>query len=253
MRGAGALAVPEGEDPVRRADHLLVAREVRVLGCGVTIGLCGPHLQAEAKTHGRVTNRSRRAICSTGQDHGAVRQCFELRLNELAITDGAAAASEDPEMSRRLWVDDVDASGFSREGEATVFASCPLSVPDWSQQVGVRVWPPHSFDYLKARPAVSIAHAPSPPPCRRVHHSGFAMESIADSGPRGKPGMSAKAYRCGGPAICNQAAPSHPTEETVSTAVVQKRQRLTFGGRTGLIRSWSSPSRTRVGATNNTW
>src|SRR6266581_3912451 len=122
MRRAGALAVPEGEDSVRRADHLLVAREVRFLGCRVAIGLCGPHLQTEAKTHGRVTNRSRCAICSTGQDHGAARQCLELRVNELAISDGAAAASEDPEMSGRLWVDDVDASGFSREGKATVFA-----------------------------------------------------------------------------------------------------------------------------------
>src|SRR4029077_12079690 len=160
---------------------------------------------------------------------------------------------EDPGVSGRLSVDDVDTSGFSREGKATVFASCPLPVPDWCHRVGVRVRPPRSFDHLKATPAVSIAHAPSPPPCRRVHHSGFAMESLAERGPRGRPGMSAKAYRCGGPAICNHAAPSHPTEATVSTAVVQKRQRLTFGGRTGLIRSWSSPSRTRVGATNNTW
>src|SRR5579864_5323598 len=154
MRRAGALAVPEGEDSVRRADHLLVAREVRFLGCRIAIGLCGPHLQAEAKTHGGVTNRSRRAICSTGQDHGAAWQCLELRLNEPAITDGAAAACEDPEISGRLWVDDVDASGFSPEGEATVFASRPLSVPDWCQQVGVRVWPPRSIDHLKARPGV---------------------------------------------------------------------------------------------------
>src|SRR5260370_3178555 len=252
MRRAGALAVPAGEDLVRRADHLRVAREVRFLGCPVAIGPCRPHLQAEAKTHGRVTNRSRRAMCSTGQDHGAGRQRLELRLNELAISDGAAAASEDPQMAWRLRMDEVDASGLSREGEATVFASGPLSVPDWCQQVGVRVWPPRSFDYLKGRPAVSIAHAPSPPPCRRVHHSGFAMESCAKRGPTGSPGMSPKANRCGGPAICNQTAPSNPMEETVSTAVVQKRQRLTFGGRTGLIRSWSSPSRTRVGGRDHT-
>src|SRR6266852_3454487 len=232
MRRAGALAVPEGENPVRGADHLLVPREVRVLGCGETIAHCRPHLQAEAKTHGRVTNRSRRAICSTGQDHGAARHCLELRVNELAINDGAASSGEDPEMSSRSWVDDVDASGFSREGEATVLARCPLSVPDWCHRVGVRVWPPRSFDHLKARPAVSIAHAPSPPPGRRFHHPGLAMESDAERGPRGNPGMSAKAYRCGGPATCSQTAPSHPMEETVSTAVVQKRQRLTFGGRT---------------------
>src|SRR6266705_2503264 len=161
MRRAGALAVPEGEDPVRRADHLLVAREVRFLGCRVAIGLCGPHLQAEAKTHGRVTNRSRRAICSTGQDHSAARKCLEPRLNELAIIYGAAAASEDPQIACRLRVDDVDTSSLGREGKATVLASCPLPVPDWCHRVGVRVWPPPSFDYLKARPAVSIAHAPS--------------------------------------------------------------------------------------------
>src|ERR1700680_1291055 len=99
MRRAGALAVPEGEDPVRRSDQLLVAREVRLLGCGVAIGLCRPHLQAETKTHRRVTNRSRRAICSTGQDHGAARQCLALRVNELAINDGATSSGEDPEMS----------------------------------------------------------------------------------------------------------------------------------------------------------
>src|SRR5260370_5553265 len=183
MRCAGALAVPEAEDSVRRADHLRVAREVRVLGCRVAIGVCGPHLQAEAKTHGGVTNRSGRAICSTGQDHGAVRQRLELRLNEHAITDCAAAPSEDPEMSGRLWVDDVDPSGFSREGEATVFASCPLSVPDWCHRVGGRVCPPSSPDYLKASPAESIAHAPSPPLGRRVHHSGFAMEALAERAP----------------------------------------------------------------------
>ena len=119
-------------------------------------------------------------------------------------------------------------------------------------KVGVRVWPPRSVDHSKARPAVSIVHAPSPPPGRRFHHPGFAMESLAERRPRGKPGMSAKANRCGGPEISSQTAPSQPMAETVSTAVVQKRQRLTFGGRTGLIRSWSSPSRTRVGATNNT-
>src|SRR2546422_5193835 len=184
MRRAGALAVPEGEYSVRRADHLLVAREVRFLGCRIAIGLCGPHLQAEAKTHGRVTNRSRRAICSTGHDHRAAGQCLELRVDELAINDGAASSGEDPEMSSRSRVDDVDASGFSREGEATVLARCPLSVPDWCHRVGVRVWPPRSRDYLKARLVVSIAHAPSPPPCRRVHHSGFAMESLAERGPR---------------------------------------------------------------------
>src|SRR6266446_5905373 len=166
MRRAGALAVPEGEDLVRRADHLLVAREVRFLGCLVAIGHCRPHLQAEAKTHGRVTNRGRRAICSTGQDHGAARHCLELRVNELAINDGAASSGEDPEMSSRLWVDDVDASGFSHKGEATVLARCPLSIPDWCHRVGVRVWPPRSRDYLKARLVVSIAHAPSPPPGR---------------------------------------------------------------------------------------
>ena len=49
------------------------------------------------------------------------------------------------------------------------------------------------------------------------------MESRAKRGPTGSPGMSAKANRCGGPAICNQTAPSNPMEETVSTAVVQKR------------------------------
>src|SRR5216683_1196191 len=125
MRRAGALAVPEGEDLVRGADHLLVAREVRFLGCLVAIGLCGPHLQAEAKTHGRVTNRSRRAMCSTGQDHSAARQCLELRVNQLAINDGTASSGEDPEMSSRSRVDDVDASGFSREGETTVLARCP--------------------------------------------------------------------------------------------------------------------------------
>src|ERR1700737_3421945 len=98
MRGARALAVPEGENPVSRADHLLVAREVRVLGCGVTIGHCGPHLQAETTTHRRVPDRRRRAMCSTGQDHGAARQCLDLRVNDYAITDGAAATSEDPQM-----------------------------------------------------------------------------------------------------------------------------------------------------------
>src|SRR5260370_26900400 len=112
MRRAGALAVPEGENPVRRADHLLVAREVSVLGGGVAIGPCRPHLHAEAKTHGRVTNRGRRAMCSTGQDHGAARQCLELRVNELAIIDGAAPTSEDPRVASRLWVDDIDARGL---------------------------------------------------------------------------------------------------------------------------------------------
>src|ERR1700730_17629774 len=122
MGGSGALAVPEGENPVRRTNHLLVAREVRVLGCGVTIGHCGPHLQAEATTHGRVPDRRRRATCSTGQDYRAERQCLDLRVNDYAISDGAAATSEDPQMSGRLWVDDVDTSGLRREGEATVFA-----------------------------------------------------------------------------------------------------------------------------------
>src|SRR5207249_9341173 len=145
----------------------------------------------------------------------------------------------DPEMYGRSWVYGVDESGFISHCQPTLLARCPLSVPDWCHRVGVRLWPPRSFDYFKARAAVSIAHAPSPPPCRRVHHSGFAMESLAERGPRGKPGISAKAYRCGSPAICNQTAPSHPMEDTVSTAVVQKRQRLTFGGRTGAIRSWS--------------
>src|SRR5579859_5789751 len=116
MRRAGALAVPEGEDTIRRSDHLLVSREVRIRSCGVAISHRGPHLQPEAKTDGRVTNCSRRAICSTGQDHGAARQCLQFRLDELAISDGAAAACEDPEMSGRLWVNDVDASGFSGEG-----------------------------------------------------------------------------------------------------------------------------------------
>src|ERR1700674_828164 len=140
-------------------------------------------------------------------------------------------------MSGPLGVNDVDTSGLSREGEATVFARCPLSVPDCCHQVGVRVWPPRSFDHSKARLAVSIVHALSPPPGRRFHHPGFAIESMAESRPRGKPGMSAKANRCGGPEISSQTAPSFPMAETVSTAVVQKRQRLTFGGRTGLIRS----------------
>src|SRR5579864_5816314 len=108
MRGAGALAVPEGENQVRRSDHLLVAREVRVLGCGVTIGHCGPHLQAEATAHGRVPDRRRRAACSTSQDYRATRQRLDLRVNDSAITDAAAAASEDPQMSGRLWVDDID-------------------------------------------------------------------------------------------------------------------------------------------------
>src|ERR1700674_4473247 len=175
MRRAGALAVPEGENPVRGADHLLVPREVRVLGCGVTIAHCRPHLQVEAKTHARVTNRSRRAMCSTGQDHSAARQYLELRVNELAITDRAAPASEDPQISGRLWVDDVDTSGLSREGEASVFARCPLSVPDCCHPAGVRVRPPRSIDHAKARPEVSIAHAPSPPPGRRFHHPGLAM------------------------------------------------------------------------------
>src|SRR6266849_9275727 len=121
MRRAGTFTVPEGENPVRGADHLLVPREVRVLGCGETIAHCRPHLQAEAKTHGRVTNRSRRAMCSTGQDHGAGRQRLELRLNEFAITDGAAAPREDPQLAWLLRVDDIDASGLSSEGEATVF------------------------------------------------------------------------------------------------------------------------------------
>src|SRR5260370_5397925 len=155
MRCAGALAVPEAEDSVRRADHLLVAREVRFLGCRVAIGVCGPHLQAEAKTHGGVTNRSGRAICSTGQDHGAMRQRLELRLNEHAITDCAAAPSQHPEMSGRLWVEDVDPSAFSREGEATVFASCPLSVPDWCQQLRSRLSPPSS-DNFNAGPPLAI-------------------------------------------------------------------------------------------------
>src|SRR5260370_15951551 len=232
MRGAGAVAVPEGENSVSRADHLLVAREVRVLGCGVTIGHRSPHLQAEATTHRRVPDRRRSAMCSTGQDYRAARQRLDLRVNDCAISDAAAAAGEDPQMSGRLWVDDVDTSGLSREGVATVLAWCPISVPGCCHWVGVRVRPPHSFDHVKAGPAVSIAHAPSPPPGRRFHHPCLAMESHAARGPRGKPGMSAKAYRWGGPATCNQTAPSHPMEETVSTAVVQKRQRLTFGGRT---------------------
>src|SRR6202022_32652 len=139
MCRAGALAVPEGENPVRRADHLLVAREVRVFGCGVTICHCSPHLQAEAMTHGRVPNRRRRTVCSTGEDYGGARQCPDLRINDTAIADGAAATSEDPQMSGRLWVDDVDTSGLRREGEATVLAWCPLSVPDCCHQVGVRV------------------------------------------------------------------------------------------------------------------
>src|SRR5436190_23129556 len=122
MRRAGALAVPEGEDLVRRADHLLVAREVGFLCCQVATGHCRPHLQAEAKTHGRVANRSRRAICPTGQDHGAARKCLELRFNELALNDGATSSGEDPEVSSRSWVDDVDSCGFSCEGEATMFA-----------------------------------------------------------------------------------------------------------------------------------
>src|SRR5260370_2936270 len=164
MRCAGALAVPEGEDLVRRADHLLVAREVRFLGWLVAIGHCRQHLQAEAKTLGRVTNRRRRAMCSTSQDHGAGRQRLELRLNEFAITDGAAAPREDPQLAWLLRVDDIDASGLSREGEATVFASCPLSVPDWCQQMGVRVWPPRPSDSLRGRPPGCIAPAPPPPP-----------------------------------------------------------------------------------------
>src|SRR5260370_10437572 len=108
MRGAGALAVPEGENSVSRADHLLVAREVRVLGCCVTIGYCGPHLQAEATTHRRVPDRRRSAMCSTSQNYRAARQRLDLRVDDCAITDAAAAASEDPQMSGRLWVADVD-------------------------------------------------------------------------------------------------------------------------------------------------
>src|SRR5258708_30513825 len=107
MRGAGALAVPEGENSVSRADHLLVAREVRVFGYGVTIGHCSPHLQAEATTNRRVPDRRRRAMCSTSQDYRAARQCLDLRVNDSAITDAAAATREDPHMSGRLWVDDV--------------------------------------------------------------------------------------------------------------------------------------------------
>jgi len=61
-------------------------------------------------------------MCSTSQDYRAARQCLDLRVNDVAITDGAAATSEDPQMSGRLWVDDVDTSGLRREGEATVFA-----------------------------------------------------------------------------------------------------------------------------------
>src|SRR2546425_3432288 len=112
MRGAGALAVPEGENQVRRADHLLVAREVRVLGCGVTIGHCRPHLQAEAKTHGGVPDCRRRAVCSTGQDYGPPRQRLDLRVDDPAITDGSAPTSEDPQVASQLWVDDVDACGL---------------------------------------------------------------------------------------------------------------------------------------------
>src|SRR5260370_35078015 len=119
MRRAGALAVPAGEDLVRRADHLRVAREVRFLGCLVAIGHCRPHLQAEAKTHGRVTNRSRRAMCSTGQDHGAGRQRLELRLNELPISDGAAAAREDPQMAWRFGSYGADTDGLDSEGETS--------------------------------------------------------------------------------------------------------------------------------------
>src|ERR1700674_248251 len=129
MCGAGALAIPEGENPVGRADHLLVAREVRVFGCGVTIGHCSPHFQAKATTHGRVPNSRRRTVCSTSEDYGGARQCPDLRVDDYAITDDAATASEDPQMSGRLWVDDVDTSGLRREGEATVLASSPISIP----------------------------------------------------------------------------------------------------------------------------
>src|ERR1700687_1629832 len=122
MCRAGAPAIPEGENPVGRADHLLVAREVRVFGCGVTIGHCGPHFQAEATTHGRVPNSRRRTACSTSEDYGGARQCPDLRVNDSAVTDGAAPTSEDPQMPGRLWVDDVDTSGLRREGEAAVFA-----------------------------------------------------------------------------------------------------------------------------------
>src|SRR5260370_17302546 len=192
MRGAGAVAVPEGENSVSRADHLLVAREVRVLGCGVTIGHRSPHLQAEATTHRRVPDRRRSAMCSTGQDYRAARQRLDLRVNDYAITDAAAAASEDPQISGRLWVDDVDTSGLSCEGVATVLAWCPISVPGCCHQMGVRVRPPRSFDHVKARPAVWIAHAPSPPPGRRFHHPALPPEPHPHPRPRPKPPLSPK-------------------------------------------------------------
>src|SRR5438128_1345350 len=109
MCRAGALAVPEGENPVRRANHLLVAREVRGFGCGVTIDHCGPHLQAEATTHAGVPDCRRRAVCSTGQDYGPPRQRLDLGVDDPAITDGATPTSEDPQVASRLWVDDIDA------------------------------------------------------------------------------------------------------------------------------------------------
>src|SRR5713101_4028848 len=110
MRCAGAFGVPEGENPVRRADHLFVAREVGVLGCCVTIGHCGPHLQVEAMTHRCVPNRRGRTVRSTSENYGAGRQCLDLRVNDSAITDGAAATREDPQMSGRLWVNNIDTS-----------------------------------------------------------------------------------------------------------------------------------------------